>query len=127
MSDKMRILLVDRYDEFTLAVTLMLTSKEFDVQTTFSARQALHMCLVEDFDLLVVGSKLSEIDGAELLRKVRKLKPPQRVLHIKDLHSRDIEKKRVQRNGVQYVFKHFHLDRFFDRVSEALRSNKVGV
>lgn len=79
---KSRILFVDDEKNFAQMMARLLQSQGFDVRVAFSGNDALDIFKTEDFDLLVTDLKMPVMDGIQLIRQIRKVKPDQPIVIV---------------------------------------------
>ena len=72
---KIRVLLVDDEEEFVETLAQRLEVREFDVTTALSGADALERLEHEEVDLVILDLQMPGVDGIEVLRKIKELKP----------------------------------------------------
>jgi DNA-binding NtrC family response regulator len=70
-----RVLLVDDEEEFVEALAQRLEIREFDVTTATSGAQALDRIAEKEIDLVILDVQMPEVDGLEVLQKIKQQKP----------------------------------------------------
>ena len=66
------LLVVDDDEAFCLLVDAMLTARGYGVVTLTDARRALDLLRDGDFDVVLLDLVMPELDGLELLRRIRR-------------------------------------------------------
>lgn len=122
MNHKRQILIVD--DEATLCDTLAfcLEQEGFDVETAYSAEQALTMPLA-DFDLVLLDIMMGEISGLQMAR-IMKSSPTTASVPIIFCTARDDEEdvvKGLDLGGDDYITKPYSLKTMLARIRSVLR------
>ena len=69
--ERRRVLLADGSKIFRMLLSLAMEAKDYDVRTVSSAHSALFALTGCSFDVLVVDMDLPDIEGLELVRRVR--------------------------------------------------------
>ena len=70
-----RVLLVDDEEEFVEALAQRLEIREFDVTTATSGTEALDRIAEKEIDLVILDVQMPEVDGLEVLQKIKQTKP----------------------------------------------------
>lgn len=114
------ILLVD--DEWLVRWSLerALTRFGFEVLTASSGREALEVIGRRLIDWLITDLKMPDLDGFEILRRTRQLRPSARLALITAFGSPAVEKKAIQM-GALYVTKPFNVDAFVSTIVESFK------
>lgn len=82
MSEKGRILFVDDEKDFAEAMSQVLRMEGYTVETAFSGSKAIDIFQSRKFDLVITDLKMPELDGIELIRLIRQLRPDQCIVVI---------------------------------------------
>lgn len=72
---KMRVLLVDDEEEFVETLAQRLEVRDLDVTTALSGAEALECLENAEIDVVVLDLQMPGIDGIQVLRKIKELKP----------------------------------------------------
>jgi len=75
-----KVLLVDDEKDFIDALSERMQNRGMEVSTTTSAFKALKKIEDGSFDAIIVDLKMPEMDGLELLRKIKENKPDVQVI-----------------------------------------------
>ena len=70
-----RILFVDNEESQILLMRRILAKLDYDAEFANSANEALQILDNAEFPLIITDLKMPEMDGAELCRRIRKIKP----------------------------------------------------
>lgn len=70
-----RVLLVDDEEEFVEALAQRLELRDFDVTTATSGADALDRITDKEIDLVILDLQMPEVDGLEVLQKIKQRKP----------------------------------------------------
>lgn len=101
----MHILVVDDEHEFLELMTNRLQKRGFTVAVAPTGEQALEMVGQGDFDVMVLDVKMPGIDGIEVLRQVKALKPDLPVLLLTGHASMEAAMTGVETGAVDYLLK----------------------
>ena len=75
-----KVLLVDDEKDFIDTLSERMQNRGMEVSTTTSAFKALKKIEDESFDAIILDLKMPEMDGLELLRKIKENKPDVQVI-----------------------------------------------
>lgn len=70
-----RLLIVDDDDNFINVYKKIFTRKKYLVEITNSAKQAIDMIMQDEFDILITDMYMPELNGIDLIKKVKQLSP----------------------------------------------------
>jgi len=122
MPDK--ILIVEDEDKLSRFVELELTYEGYEVKKASDGRSGLSLAESEPFDLILLDIMLPEMNGLELLRRLRKFSQTPVIL----LTARDtvIDKVTGLDGGADdYVTKPFAIEELLARIRSALRKKRA--
>lgn len=78
----LNILLVDDDENILFLFGLALEDNGFEVQTANTGSEALSLCEANNFDLIILDYKLSDIDGLSLASEIRKISTRVKILLV---------------------------------------------
>lgn len=118
----MNILLIEDEEEIIRFLTLELQHEGYSVNSCTNGRSGLEKALDEDYDLILLDVMLPELNGMEVLRRVRREKDVPVIL----VTARDAVMEKV--NGLDmgandYITKPFHIEELLARIRRVLRSS----
>lgn len=119
---KMRILVVDDDRLIRWSLQSALSSEGYDVTTLDSAEQALAQLETNRFDLAIVDVMLPQMDGLELVERMRSVCPGIKTLVITGQRSGDTERRVLEQGALAYVEKPFSVKELSGLVKQALPS-----
>jgi DNA-binding response OmpR family regulator len=122
MADK--ILIVEDEEKLSRFIEMELTYEGYEVKKASDGRTGLNMAEAEPFDLILLDIMLPEINGLELLRRLRRSSRTPVIL----LTARDtvIDKVTGLDSGADdYVTKPFAIEELLARIRTALRKKKA--
>ncbi|MBN1180461.1 MAG: response regulator [Anaerolineae bacterium] len=116
------ILIVDDEPKvaFFLAKALGRTNASYKVQTAHSGAEALDVLDQTVIDLLITDLRMPNMDGLELMKRVRNRHPDCRMILMTAYGSPEIEAMSYQLEATRYITKPFSLDDLNAAVSLAL-------
>ena len=123
MVDGKRILIVD--DEYKVAFFLQESLRGlggYEVMRAETAERALQVCQEQSFDLVVTDFRLPGINGLELMRQLRAIRPAIRTILITAYGSDEIEAEAYALQARGYLTKPFHIEEFVRVVQAALET-----
>jgi two-component system cell cycle response regulator CtrA len=120
----MRVLLVE--DDVTMAksIELMLTSEGFVVDTTDLGEDGLEIGKLYDYDIIILDLMLPDIDGYEVLRRLRAAKVKTPILILSGLGESDNKVKGLGFGADDYLTKPFDKAELVARIQAIVRRSK---
>ncbi|MGD8520403.1 MAG: response regulator [Desulfobacterales bacterium] len=79
---KIRVLLVDDEEEFVQALSERLALRDYDITTSLSGDDALEKIKHYNYDVVILDVAMPGVDGIEVLREIKKLKPLTEVIML---------------------------------------------
>ncbi|MFZ3116334.1 MAG: response regulator [Syntrophales bacterium] len=119
------VLLVE--DEFTVAkgLEMVMTEEGYDVDLADTGQEALHKFWTKDnFDLMVADLRLPDIDGMEVIERVKEKRPETKVVIITGYPSVATAVKAVKMGVSDYLRKPFTDDEFMAVVDTAMKDRQ---
>lgn len=101
----MHILIVDDEEEFLELMHNRLHKRGFTVATANSGEKALDIVRDQSFDAMVLDVKMRGIDGIEVLRRVKAMKPELPVILLTGHASVEAAMTGVETGAVDYLLK----------------------
>lgn len=122
LSHKNTVLIVD--DEKNIRTTLAraMESIGLDVQTAASAEEAVERLNTSPFDLMLLDLWLPEVDGLELLRQAREMRPQTRVVVVTAHGTVEAAVRAMKLGALDFVQKPFSPEEIRDVVRAALQA-----
>jgi len=120
MSETRRALVVDDEKLVCESCSSILADRGYDVATSMSARDGLRRIGKERFDLLLADLRMPDIDGIELIERVRAKAPEIAVIVITGYPSVDTAVRATQLGALEYIAKPFTPDELMSGIANAL-------
>ncbi|WP_027186419.1 response regulator [Desulfovibrio inopinatus] len=96
--NKKKLLLVDDERDFINTMAERLAFRGFDPVVAYTGQDALALCQNETFDCVILDLRMPEMDGIEVLGRLRELFPTLRVIILTG-HGHNKEREECMRLG----------------------------
>jgi len=120
----MRILLVEDDSSTAKSIELMLKSEGFVVDCTDLGEDGLEIGKLYDYDLMILDLMLPDIDGYEVLRRLRSARVTTPVLILSGLNEPDNKVKGLGVGADDYLTKPFDKSELIARIHAIIRRSK---
>ena len=120
-----RILIVEDEEKIARFVTLELEHEGYQVEHAADGRTAVDLALERDYDLILLDVLLPQLNGMEVLRRVRKHKDVPVIM----VTARDAVMDKVaglDAGADDYLTKPFAIEELFARIRVALKRSEAG-
>ncbi|GAB2567725.1 response regulator transcription factor [Leucobacter ruminantium] len=124
-SEKLRALIVDDEDSITQLVSMALRYEGWNVETASNAAEALERIKEREPDVAVFDIMLPDMDGMQLLSRVRSGGALFPVLFLTALDSVEDRVKGLTAGGDDYVVKPFSLEELIARLRGLVRRSQM--
>jgi DNA-binding response OmpR family regulator len=124
-----KILIVEDEEKLARFIELELTHEGYAAEKAFNGREGLQLALSERFDLILLDVMLPELNGMEVLRRMRQQQPSVDVPVIL-LTARDGVPDKVaglDLGASDYITKPFAIEELLARIRAALRNSAAAV
>ena len=121
---KGRILVVDDEDIVRTSCSRTLVPEGYDVKLVKNGFDGLDLLAKEPFDLVLTDLKMPEIDGIEILRRVKEGWPQIEVIVITGYQTVDTAVKSIKLGAFDYLEKPFTPDGLLASVEKAIAHRK---
>ncbi len=120
----MRILLIEDDPSTAESIELMLKKADLNVYVTDSGEEGVELAKLYDYDLLVLDITLPDMDGYEVLRKLRMARVETPTLILSGLDGADSKIKGFGVGADDYLTKPFNRDELVARIHAIVRRSK---
>jgi DNA-binding response OmpR family regulator len=120
--DQLRVLVVD--DEVELVQTLIerLQLRGIDAEGATTGSEAMERLEGREFDVVVLDVKMPGIDGLDLLRKIKKLRPTLNVILLTGRGSDRESQIGLGEGAFDYLVKPINIEDLIKRMKDAART-----
>ena len=119
-----KILMVDDDPTILSLLNKILTSKGYDVHLAENGGTAEKLLQSESFDLLVSDIKMEPVDGMQLLKRTRSLRPHVGVIMLTAYATVATAVEAMKEGAFDYIPKPFKIDELLETVRRALEYQK---
>jgi len=116
---KIKVLIVDDEVDFATTLAQRLELREFSVTPVFSGKAALEIVEEIDFDVVVLDVQMPEIDGLEILEKIRKCLPLTEVIMLTGQATVNNAIKGMKLGAFDFLLKPADTDLLEEKIKEA--------
>lgn len=120
----MRVLLVEDDPTTSKSIEMMLSSAGMVSNTTDLGEDGLEIGKLYDYDIIILDLMLPDIDGYEVLRRLRDAKVETPVLILSGLSEPDKKVKGLGTGADDYLTKPFNKDELIARIHAIVRRSK---
>jgi two-component system cell cycle response regulator CtrA len=120
----MRVLLVEDDASVANSIVTMLRSEGFVVDTTDLGEDGLEIGKIYDYDIILLDLMLPDIDGYEVLHRLRAAKVDTPILILSGLSDMQHKVKGLGIGADDYLTKPFHKSELVARIQAIIRRSK---
>ncbi len=117
----MRVLLIEDDSATAKAIELMLKSEDYVCDSTDLGEDGLDIGKIYDYDLIILDLMLPDIDGREVLRRMRTAKVQTPILILSGLSQTDDKVKALTAGADDYLTKPFDKEELIARIRAIVR------
>jgi len=121
---KKQILIVDDDQDIRLLLEKFLSKKGYKTNTAFDGASAVDVLKKNKFDLILCDFKLPDINGLELIQKIKVINPEAALLLITGYSDVKVAVQAIKLGAYDYVTKPLYPDEILITVEKALNSKK---
>ena len=125
MADTIKILLVEDEEKLARFVELELCHEGYEVTKAYTGREGYQLAVTGDFDLILLDIMLPELNGMEVLRRLRRVSTTPVIM----LTARDEVMDKVaglDQGAEDYITKPFAIEELLARIRATLRKGTGG-
>src|ERR1700730_9373166 len=120
----MRVLLVEDDTSVAKSIELMLQAEGFIVDTTDLGEDGLQIGKIYDYDIIILDLLLPDIDGYEVLRRLRAARVSTPILILSGLSDIDHKIKGFSFGADDFLTKPFHRRELIARIQAIVRRSR---
>jgi len=120
-----RILIVDDEELICRLLAQKLTSEGYSCVTAYNGREALSRFYKDTFSLIISDIKMPEMDGIELLKRVRSLNPKMMVIMVTAYPEIDLAVEAMRLGAYDFIIKPADLELILLSVRKALDKKRL--
>ncbi len=124
MDQQGRILVIDDDENIRKVVEAILKDQGYEVDTAESGNDAVKKTQKNHYDLMLVDIRLPDMDGTELLTKVRDTTPRIRKIMVTGYPTLQNAVAAVNKGADAYVMKPFDVDNLLETIKDQLTKQK---
>lgn len=117
-----KILIIDDDPDIALLLERFLKKKDFEAEKALSGEKGLKMLENKKFELVLCDFRLPDIDGLDMLKKIKKLNPGIAVIIITGYSDVKVAVKAIKYGAYEYVTKPIHPEEILITIKEALKN-----
>jgi DNA-binding response OmpR family regulator len=104
-----------------------LPKEDFDMDAAYTGGQAIEKLKTRVYDIVILDYKLPDINGIDLLRKIRPLGLNIPIVFVSAMDDTDLSFEALKEGACDYIVKTFqYYSKLRDRIIENLETCKVG-
>ena len=129
MTSQLKILAIDDESDVLLIVRTALESEDYEVFTASNGEDGLALASEENPDLIVLDVMMPEIDGFEVLQRLKDTENTANipVVMLTGLSDNNLIKKALDLGVRHYVVKPFEFREFIDIVHSAMEDHDINM
>lgn len=120
MTAKARILVIDDDENIRRVLRTILEDEGYSVQTAETAKMGISMSEKEFFNLALIDVRLPDMEGVEVLGKLRQTKPKMRKIIVTGYPTLQNAVSSVNNGADGYILKPFNTEKMLATVKEQL-------
>jgi DNA-binding NtrC family response regulator len=124
MSETARILIVDDDENIRKVLEAILEDEGYTVELVDTAKKGIEKSEKAFFNLALIDVRLPDMEGIELLAKMRDTKPKMRKVIITGYPTLQNAVAAVNRGADAYVMKPFDVEKLLQTIKEQLKKQK---
>ncbi|MEM3356303.1 MAG: response regulator [Candidatus Bathyarchaeia archaeon] len=124
MGETARILIVDDDENIRRVLTTILEEEGYEVDSAETAKKAIEKTNESFYNLALIDVRLPDMEGLELLTKMRDTVPKMRKIIITGYPTLQNAIAAVNRNANAYILKPFNIETVLTTIKEELKKQK---
>jgi two-component system response regulator PilR (NtrC family) len=124
MSDAARILVIDDDENIRKVLETILEDEGYIVETAETAKKGIEKSEKEFYNLALIDVRLPDMEGIELLSKLRNTKPKMRKIIVTGYPTLQNAVAAVNKGADAYVMKPFEVEKILQTIREQLKNQE---
>jgi len=124
MGESTRILVVDDDESIRKVLSTILVEEGYAIDTARNGKEAINKSNEKFYNLALIDIRLPDIQGVELLSKIRDTTPKMRKIIITGYPSLQNAVEALNRGADAYVMKPFEMEKILKTIKEQLRKQR---
>jgi DNA-binding response OmpR family regulator len=121
-----RVLMVDDNVEHIQLCAEFLPKEEFEMDPAYTGGQAIEKLKTKQYDIVILDYKLPDINGIDLLKKVRPMGLGIPIVFVSAMDDADLSFEAMKEGACDYIVKTFqYYSKLRERIVENLETCKV--
>jgi DNA-binding NtrC family response regulator len=123
-NEKVRILVIDDDENIRSVLTAILEDEGYTVETADTAKKGIEKSEKEFYNLALIDVRLPDMEGTELLAKIRETKPKMRKIIVTGYPTLQNAVAAVNKGADAFIMKPFDVDKILQTIKEQLQKQK---
>ena len=124
MADNVRIMIIDDEPSVLESFKMILKIKDYDVTSFPDGPTAIGQLKKDQFDLAFIDFKLPNMDGLEILKKIKEVDNNIEVIIVTAYASESSHANAITLGALEYLRKPFLMEEIYELVDRALRRRR---
>jgi len=124
MGETTRILIVDDDENIRKVLTTILEDEGYDVESVDTAKKAIERTRRKFYNLALIDIRLPDMEGIELLTKMKNTTPKIRKLIITGYPTLQNAVEAVNRGADAYIMKPFDMEKVLEEIKDQLKKQQ---
>ncbi|MFB3888252.1 MAG: response regulator [Candidatus Bathyarchaeia archaeon] len=124
MANQARILVIDDDENILKVISAILKDNGYDVDTASTGAEAVEKSQTQHFDLMLIDIRLPDMDGTEILTRVKDTTPKIRKVMVTGYPTLQNAVAAVNKGADAYVMKPFDVEKMLATVAKQLEKQR---
>ena len=124
MGETTRILIIDDDENIRKVLTTILEDEGYDVESVDTAKKAIERTRRKFYNLALIDIRLPDMEGIELLTKMKNTTPKIRKLIITGYPTLQNAVEAVNRGADAYIMKPFDMEKVLEEIKDQLKKQQ---
>ncbi|MBU4345692.1 MAG: response regulator [Desulfobacteraceae bacterium] len=113
---KAKILIVDDEEKFANSLAERLSIRDYDATTSVNGQDAIEKVSGYNFDVVMLDVVMPGMDGLEVLREIKRIKPLTEVIMLTALPNVEIGVEAMKRGAMDYILKPCEIEELISKI-----------